>query len=270
MIHDARKVPAVLLCLMLLAGCASTGAAKRKDWTARQFYVSGRKALLADNYTRAIRRFETLEARYPYGTYATRAQLAVAYAYYKNRESDSAVAAADRFIRLHPTDPHVDYAYYLKGLANFNAHRSTVYRLFGKNNLRDRDARNAKQAIAAFRVLVRRYPHSRYASDAYHRLVYLTDLLARDQVDVAHYYYSRRAFVAAVNRAQYVIEHYQQTPAVEEALAIEAMAYRRMGLARLSDASLSVLQRNFPHSRYIRKIERIPEPKPPAPATGIR
>lgn len=250
---------------MLLAGCASTGAAKRKDWTARQFYLSGRKALLAEHYTRAIKRFETLEARYPYGTYATRAQLDVAFAYYKNRESDSAIAAANRFIRLHPTDPRVDYAYYLKGLAHFNAHRSTVYRLFGKSNLRDRDDHSARRAIASFRTIVQRYPHSRYASDAYHRMVYLTDLLARNVVDVAQYYYSRRALVAAVNRAQYVIEHYQQTPAVEDALGIEAMAYRRMGLERLSDASLAVLKQNFPHSRYIKKIRRIAKPTvPPA------
>ncbi len=263
--HNSRILPLAVLCLILLAGCASTGSsAKRKDWTAEQFYLSGRKALLATRYTKAINRLETLEARYPYGAYAKRAQLDVAYAYYKNHESDSAVAAANRFIRLHPTDPHVAYAYYLKGLAYFNAHRSAVYRLFDKNNLIDRDDHSAKRAIATFETLVRRYPHSRYAPDAYRRMVYLTDLLARNTVDVAKYYYSRRVFVAAVNRAQYVVEHYQQTPAVEEALGIEAMAYRRMGLEHLSQASLAVLEQNFPHSHYIAKTEAIPEPRPAA------
>lgn len=258
-----RIIPALLSCLVLLAACASTPKVDRNNWTAEQFYQSGRKALLAGHYTRAIDRFETLEARYPYGTYSKRAQLDVAYAYYKHHDDAEAVAAASRFIRLHPTDPHVDYAYYIKGLANFNANRSAIYRLFGRDNLIDRDDHSARAAVAAFQEIVTRYPHSRYAPDAYRRMVYLANLMGQNAVDVARYYYAHGAFVAALARAKYVIEHYQQTPAIEEALGIQAMAYRQMGLETLSDDTLQVLRLNFPHSPYIARTQAI---RPPAAA----
>lgn len=246
--------------LLLLSACATTHVDKTKDWTAQHLYLSGRKALQNKEYTRAIQRFETLEARYPYGNYAKRAEMDVAYAYYRNDNDASAIAAANRFIRLHPTDPQIDYAYYLKGLAHFNAHRSIIYRIFHRHNLIDRDDKSALKAIQAFRQVVTRYPTSVYAHDAYQRMIYLMDLLGQNSADVAQYYYRRGVYVAAVNRARYVIRHFQQTPAVEEALAIQAMAYRRMGLLGLSRDSTRVLRANFPHSRYLAKIAAIPKP----------
>lgn len=250
---------------LLLAACATTHVDKTKDWTAQHFYVSGRKALAAKEYGRAIKRFETLEARYPYGNYAKRAEMDVAYAYYRNDDDPSAIAAANRFIRLHPIDPQIDYAYYLKGLAHFNAHRSIIYRLFRRNNLIDRDDKNALKAIQAFRQVVTRYPQSVYAHDAYQRMIYLTNLLGQNNVDVARFYYKRGAYVAAVNRTRYVIRHYQQTPAIQEALGIQAMAYRRMGLFGLSRATTRVLKTNFPQSPYLVKIAAIPATPPEKP-----
>lgn len=251
-----RHIAPAILMAVLLAGCASTRQKdKTADWSAQQLYLSGRKAMFAHQYDRAIERFQSLEARYPYGDYARRAELDVAYAYYKNDDSEAAVRSADRYIRLHPTDPNADFAYYLKGIAEFNAHRSAVYRLFGKDNLIDRDDKSAQAAISAFREVVQRYPNGPYAHDAYQRLVYLTDLLARNAVDVARYYYKHGAYVATVNRTKVVIDQFQQTPSVEEALALQALAYRKMGFPDLSDASLQVLKTNFPHSPYIARIE---------------
>ncbi len=243
------------LCLaLLLAGCAGT-LDPTKDWSAERFYTEGKDALASKNYAAAIKHFETLEARYPYGPYAEQAQLEIAYAYYKDEEPASAIASADRFIRSHPTHPHVDYAYYLKGLASYNEQPTFLDRLVGKYDLSDRDPKAAREAFEAFRELVTRFPTSKYAKDATRRMHRLMQALAQNEIHVASYYFSRAAYVAAVNRCKYVIEHYQLTPAIEDALGIQVKAYKMMGLDQLANDTLRVLEQNFPHSRYIEELK---------------
>lgn len=241
--------------LLLLAGCAGLDKDPTKDWSAERFYTEGKKALKDGNYTTAIKHFETLEARYPYGPYAEQAQLEVAYAYYKDQEMASAIAAANRFIRMHPTHAHVDYAYYLKGVANFNDQPNAFEHFFTKKDLSERDPRGMRDAYDAFRELVERYPQSRYAEDARNRMVYLVNFLAKSEINIARFYYSRRAYVATVNRTKYVIERFQRTPSVEDALGLQALAYQKMGMEGLMADTLRVLEKNFPNSRYLKEVK---------------
>lgn len=241
---------------LVLNGCAwlRTDEDETKDWSAQRFYSEAKEALNKKNYEEAIKYFEGLETRYPYGRYAQQAQLEIAYAYYKYGEPQSAIAAADRFIRLHPAHPHVDYAYYLKGLANFNTKRNLIDRLGGEPDLSDRDPKAARQSFEALRELVTRFPQSRYAADATQRMTYLLNALARHDIRVARYYLRRGAYVAVVNRSKYVIEHYQRVPAVEDALGLMATAYQKMGLVELATDAMRVLKKNFPNSRYLADV----------------
>ncbi len=247
-----RRILAFLVMLGLLAGCGLLPEQidETRNWSAQRLYTTAKDALNDGNYERAIKLFESLEARYPFGPYAQQAQLEVAYAYYKDNEPASAIAAAERFIKLYPNHPHVDYAYYLRGLANFVEDRSLLAGL-GDQDMSDRDPKAAREAFDAFQQLVNRFPDSRYTPDAVARMQYLVNALAAHEVHVARYYFKRGAFVASANRARHVLEHYPQAPALEEALAIMARSYDRLGLTDLRDDALRVLRLNFPGSPYL-------------------
>ncbi len=247
----ARVVPLLATSLWLLAACQSIKN-PTQDWTAQRFYNEAQAALADDNYELAIERFEQLEARYPYGRYAEQAKLEVAYAHYKHSQPELAIQAADRFIRLHPTHPHVAYAYYLKGLIYMSEERGfTSFFKARSGDVYDRDPKSAQEAYRAFREVVERFPNSAYARDAGLRMSYLHNALANYEVSVARFYIRQEAYVAAVNRCKYVIENHQQAPAIEEALALQAQAYRHMGLTGLMQDTLRVLAQNFPNSSYL-------------------
>lgn len=248
---------ALFLAMALLsAGCAGNKEAdETKGWSAERLYQEAKDELGQREYENAIGYLEKLEARYPYGHYAAQAQLDVAYAYYRDHEPILALAAAERFIRLHPTHPFVDYAYYLKGLIHFNVKRGTFDRLLGANiDYSDRDPKSMRQSLLAFRDLTKRFPDSKYAPDAHQRIAYLINLMAKYEIHVANHYYKNEAYVATVNRAKYVLENFQTTPSTEDALGIMSMAYFKMGYERLMLDSERVLKLNFPKSRYLRKI----------------
>jgi len=212
-------------------------------------------------YEDAIKYFEKLEARYPYGRYAQQAQLEVAYAYYKDDEPVSAISACNRFIRLHPNHPHVDYVYYLKGVVNFNANLGLLSRLgLGSKNLVDRDPKAARESFEAFKKLVTRFPDSKYTPDALARMHYLVNTLAAHEIAVASYYMHRGAYLAAVNRAQGAVKNYPHAPAIEQALIIMAEGYKAMGMTRLTHDTLRVLKLNFPHSTYLTHAETHAKP----------
>jgi outer membrane protein assembly factor BamD len=247
---------AVVTVLMLaLAGCASLSDDPTKGWSAQRLYTEGKTALTNKEYTTAIQHFEKLEARYPYGPYAEQAMLETAYAYYKSDEMASAIAAANRFMRTHPTHPHVDYALYLKGLASFDEERSSLEKIFGAGDPSKRDPKALRDAYDAFKEIAQRFPNSRYADDSRNRLVYLTNAMAMSDIHAARYYYQRHAYVATVNRAKNVIENYQRTPAVEDALGLQALAYRGLGLTDLMADTRRVLEKNFPKSRYLQELD---------------
>jgi outer membrane protein assembly factor BamD len=238
--------------LVALAACSSlNNEDETLGWSAQRLYGEAKDAMANRDWQKAIKYLEKLEARYPYGRYAQQAQLEVAYANWKDGERASAVAAADRFIKLYPNHPNVDYAWYLKGLINFYELQGPLAWLTTPD-MSDRDPKAAREAYFAFKEVVTRFPDSKYAEDSRARMRFLVNSLAANEVHVARYYMKRGAFLAAANRAQYAIEHYPQAPAVEEAMAILVKAYDSLGMTDLRDAADRVLVKNFPNSDYLR------------------
>jgi len=236
---------------LALAGCATDHQDETAGWSAQRLYGEAKEAMSSKDWPRAIRYLEKLEARYPYGRFAQQAQLEIAYAQWKDGERALAVAAVDRFIKMYPNHAAVDYAWYLKGLINFN----DQYGMFSQlttPDMSDRDPKSTRESFQAFKEVVTRFPESRYAPDAAARMRYLVNALASHEVHVARYYMKRQAYLAAANRAQYAISHYAQAPAIEEALFVLVLAYDRLGMNDLRDAADRVMRKNFPESRYLR------------------
>ena len=244
---------ALILCL-LLGGCfLFPDKEDPGNIPPSTLFSDAMDAMDSSNFEEAIKKFETLESRYPYGKYAEQAQLEIAYAYYKQEDAVSASAACDRFIKLHPTHPSVDYAYYLKGLANFNENMGLLAYLVNED-IAERDPKSTRDAYDAFKELVTRFPNSLYAEDASARMRFLLNGLAQHEIHVARYYMKRKAYVAAANRSQLVLQNYPQTPAIEEALLIMVQAYDAMGLSQLRDDAERVMRYNFPDSKYLSKV----------------
>jgi outer membrane protein assembly factor BamD len=221
-----------------------------KGWSASKLYSEASQELDSGNYQTAIEYYEKLEARYPFGRYAMQSQLDVAYAYYKAEEPESAIAAADRFIKLYPQNPYVDYAYYLKGIVNYNRSVGFLDRYI-PTDPSQRDPGSALDAFQDFSELVRLFPDSKYAEDARQRMVYLRNNLAKNEIHVARYYMKRGAYVAAANRCNYVLERYQRTSAVREALEILIDAYKRLGKDKLAADAERVLIMNEQAGRFL-------------------
>jgi outer membrane protein assembly factor BamD len=231
--------------LLLLAGCSTMSKDETADWTVEKFYQEAKDALDNGNYADAVDKYTRLEARYPYGPYAQQAQLETIYAYYKDNEPASAVAAADRFIKLHPRHPNVDYAYYLRGLATFNQGRGAFEGVF-KQDRAKRDPATLRESFNYFKELVTRYPDSQYSPDAIERMTELRNTLARHELVVADYYLRRGSYLAAANRGKYVLENYQRSAAIPDALVLMVKAYRLMGMEELANDTLRVLELNHP------------------------
>jgi len=236
-----------IVCLLLVSGCA-TNFDETKDWGPDKIYSAAKDELQSKNYQKAIGYYEKLESRYPYGRYAQMAQIESAYAYWKDNENAQALAACDRFIKMHPDHPNVDYAYYLKGLINFNDDLGIMGYVSAKD-MTERDPRAAQDAFDAFRELATRFPQSRYTPDARARMNYLVNSLASAEVNVAEYYLRRGAYVAAVNRAQYALTNYPRAPAIQRALTVLVKAYDQMGLDDLRDDANRTLAANFPDTK---------------------
>ncbi|AHF04210.1 competence protein ComL [Marichromatium purpuratum 984] len=245
------RLPALLL-VALLTGCGVFGEEidQTANWGASKLYAEAAAELDAGNYTRAIEYYEKLEARYPFGRYAMQAQLDAAYANYRADEPEAALAAADRFIKLYPQNPFVDYAYYLKGIVNYNRSVGFLDRYI-PTDPSQRDPGSALDAFEDFAILVERFPQSRYAADARQRMLYLRNNLAKHEVNVARYYMKRGAYLAAANRAEYVIQRFQRTSAVEGALEVMVDAYEALGKEALAADARRVLEINREAGRFI-------------------
>jgi outer membrane protein assembly factor BamD len=250
-----RVIAAALLAaaMAVFTGCSSLDPANDDTvgWSAQRLYGEAKDAQASRDWQKAIKLLEKLEARYPYGRYAQQAQLEVAYCQWKDGERAAAIAAADRFIKLYPNHPNVDYAWYLKGLINFNELQGMLSWLTTPD-MSDRDPKASRDGFLAFKEVVMRFPDSPYAEDAGARMRYLINALASNEVHVAKYYMKRGAYVAAANRAQYAIEHYPQAPAVEEAMVILMRAYDSLGMKDLVASTERVLMKNFPNSIYLK------------------
>ncbi|SDH66237.1 outer membrane protein assembly factor BamD [Pseudomonas panipatensis] len=243
--------------LAFVTACSSKGDKVDENLSESQLYQQAQEDLSNKSYTNATNKLKALESRYPFGRYAEQAQLELIYANYKNAEPEAARSAAERFIRLHPQHPNVDYAYYMKGMASFDQDRSLMAR-FLPLDMTKRDPGAARDSFNEFAQLTSRFPNSRYAPDAKARMVYLRNLLAAYDVHVGHYYLKRKAYVAAANRGRYVVENFQETPAVGDGLAIMTEAYQRLGLNELADSSLQTLKLNYPDHPSLKDGQFVP------------
>ncbi len=247
-----RTLVTTLIAVAFLSGCGIFGKEfdETEGWSANELYSRAARELDSANYKRATELYRKLEARYPFGRFAMQGQLDIAYAYYKADEPEQALAAADRFIKLYPQSPFVDYAYYLKGIVNYNRSIGFLDRFFPLDTAQ-RDPGSAMDAFNDFATLVRLYPDSRYAEDARQRMLHLRNMLAEGELHVARYYMERGAYLAAVGRAQYVIERFQRTGAVEDALVLMIEGYQRLGEDDLAAAAQRVLTMNREAGRFL-------------------
>ena len=236
----------VALCVVLLAvcGCSSHRAKQMAKQTPEQLFKTAKKDLANNDFNGAIKVFESLTARFPFTDEARQARIDLIYAYYRAGEGESATDAADAFIRENPTHPRVDYAYYMKGLVDFEKNPNAIERIF-RADMTQRPPTNARKSFASFKIVVEQYPKSEYAHDALQRMVYLRDRLASYDVHVARYYMKRGAWVAAAQRAKNTVEQYDGAPAVKDALAIMIQCYDKLGLQPLAAQAREVYEANY-------------------------
>lgn len=238
--------------VFLIASCGTSGESQLtsgRGMTAKTLYDKAKSNIKAHNYKSGIQKLESLDSRFPFGAYAEQAQLDLIYAYYKNRDSASAISQADRFIRQHPRHAFVDYAYYMKGLVNFSAEIGFFQEALS-SKLSERDASTARQSFKDFAELLKKFPESKYANDARKRMIYLRNRLAQYEIHVARYYMERKAYLAAVRRAKYVLEHYPRSNQDAQALSIMVTSYNILGLPTLAEKARRSLKLNFPNFEF--------------------
>jgi outer membrane protein assembly factor BamD len=245
-------VPLAVAALLAAAGCASSPPVDPNSTQAvEKLYAEGKEEMASGGYDRAAKIFERVEGRASGTLLGQQAALDLAYAQYKSGERATALATLDRFIRLQPSSPALDYAYYLRGIVNFNDNLGVLSTL-SRQDLSERDQQASRESFQSFKQLTEQFPQSRYVADARLRMDYIVNSLAQYELHVARYYFRRGAFVAAANRAQQAVIDFPQAPVNEEALYIMTASYDRLGLEQLRADAQRVLEKNFPNSRYLR------------------
>ncbi|MES2972904.1 MAG: outer membrane protein assembly factor BamD [Pseudomonadota bacterium] len=235
---------------VLLSACSSTPVDQTANWSPNRIYTEAKEEMNSNAFDKAVILFEKLEGRAAGTPLAQQAQLEKAYAQYRANEQAQAIATIDRFMKLHPASPALDYALYLKGIVNFNENLG-MFAFLTKQDLAERDQKAAKESFEAFKELVNRFPDSRYTPDARQRMTYIVNSLAQYEVHVARYYYSRGAYVAAINRSQVAISDYRDVPALEEALYVMIQSYDALGMTQLRDDARRVMEKSYPKSEYL-------------------
>ena len=233
----------ILISALFLVACAGADKDETAGYSAKELYQEAQSAIDAAEFETAVKHLESLEARYPFDPYAKQAQLDIAYAYYKFEELDSATSAAERFARLHPRDPNMDYVYYLKGLINFNRGQGLLDAWFPREPSRH-DPAVIEQAFNDFATLVRRYPDSKYAGDAHQRMIYLRNQLAQKEILIAEFYIERESWLSASKRAKAVIERFPNTIWTKNALDIMLLSYQKLGLEELAADTQRIIDYN--------------------------
>jgi len=234
----------------LLSACSSTPVDETANWSPNKIYSEAKDEMNSNAYDKAVTLFEKLEGRAAGTPLAQQAQLEKAYAQYRAGEQAQAIATLDRFMKLHPASPALDYALYLKGIINFNDNLGFLSFLT-RQDLAERDQKATKESFEAFKELAARFPDSRYTPDARLRMTYIINSLAQYEVHVARYYYTRGAYVAAINRAQTAVADYREVPAVEEALYVMMQSYNALGMDQLRDDTRRVIEKTYPKSQYL-------------------
>lgn len=244
------------LIVFLVMNFTACNKNKKKDsvevtkHSAETLYGNSKKYMDLGIWDNAILNYKNLRNQYPFGRYAEQGTLELAYCYYKNFETELSISTLERFIKNYPAHEHLDYAYYLKGLIYFESKRGFIQRVHPDKSI-DRNQESAKQSFVALKTFIEKFPKSQYAADAEKRLIYLRNQLSAYELQVSKYYLRRKAYVAAINRAKYIIESFQKTPAIADAMAVMTESYKKLGEDDLAESSQLVLQANFPDHRYL-------------------
>ena len=247
---NIKKILLVCFCVLSISGCATKEYSPNnfKNFTAKQILQKGEQALAKRDYNEASKYFEAIDALYPFDPEAEQGQLNVIYAYYKSEDFASALAAAQRYIHLYPAGEHTDYAYYMKGVINFDKDRSLLQKIYPRR-VESLDVTNLHDAFVNFAELLKKFPKSVYAKDAQKRMFHVRNLLAEHELHIAKFYFDRKAFVAAANRASYIVKHFEGAPQIKSALKIMIKSYRFLNLDKQASDTLRVLKLNFPKER---------------------
>ncbi len=243
---------AMLACAFVLSACSSSVKDPTANWSPNKLYSEAKDEANSGAYDKAILLFEKLEGRAAGTPLAQQAQLEKAYAQYKTGEQAQSIATLNRFMKLHPASPAFDYALYLKGMVNFNDNLG-LFASISRQDLAERDQKAAKESFESFKELATRFPDSKYTPDARLRMSYSVNSLAQSEVHVARYYYSRGAYIAAINRAQTAIADYRDVPALEEATYIVYKSYAALGMTQLRDDTRRILEKTYPKSEFLTK-----------------
>lgn len=254
------KLIRVMLCLVMMMSLSSCSyllkpfiAPPIDQLSAQQLFNGGKSSLASGDYSTAAKYFESLNAQYPFGKYSQQAMMDLIYAYYKKGDNPSAAAAAQRYIHLYPRAKNVDYAYYMKGVANFEQNRG-LFADYLPMDLSQRDPGTMLESYQDFRTLLRRFPDSQYAADGRQRMIFLRNMFAKKELSIAQFYMHKKMYVAADNRANYLVQNYPQAPQVEPALVIMVKANRKLGIKKNAQQALSVLRLNYPNSKALRRL----------------
>lgn len=261
MVNKKELMKQLLFIITVLLGLTLTGCARNevdpyqifRNKTSVELFDSGEKALEKENYTEAVRNFKALDTIYPFWPRTKQAELNIIYAYYRSGNMASAIMAANHYIRLYPQSLHVDYAYYMRGIINFDLGLSWLQKLAGINPA-VRDVSALQQSFTSFTTLVQIFPHSSYTPDALVRMRYIRNLIAQREITIAEFYMERHAYVAAANRASYVVQHFQGAPQVIKGLAIMVQAYRALNLPKIADSIYHLLQTNYPNAPELKLL----------------
>lgn len=248
-----RMMFLLFMSVIMLQGCGKKDEIREVEVTklsSLEMYLDAKRALDAGAWSTAADKYRALRSHYPFGHYTEQGSLELAYAQYKLFKMEQAVSSVDRFIKNYPAHKNLDYAYYLKGLIFFDSDRGLMQRI-NPDKSADRNQENVRNAFTAFKNFIERYPESSYAADAQKRMVHLKNQLAAYEVQVATYYLRRGAPIAAVNRAKFVLESYQDTPSVSSALALMIESYKKLDENDLAAQSQEMLAKNFPNHRYL-------------------
>ena len=256
---SALQIASICGVALALAACSSTPAPdKTATWSPNKLYAEAKDELNSGAYDKAIPLLEKLEGGAAGTPLAQQAQLDKAYAQYRSGDAAQAIATLDRFMKLHPASPAMDYALYLKGVINFNDDLG-MFSFITRQDLSERDQKAAKESFESFKELLNRFPSSRYAADARARMTYIVNSLANYEVHVARYYYTRGAYMAAINRAQLALADYREVPALEEALFIMMQSYEKLGMTQLRDDTRRILESSYPNGDFLTKGGRTAE-----------
>lgn len=252
-----KKLLSLFCLIALLCGCSSNAVhdsfTAYRDKTAAQLYDKSIKEIKDGHYNRAVKQLEALSALYPFGAHAEQGLITLVYAYYQNDDAEEAQATADRYLALYPRGNYADYAYYMKGVIAFKQGFSWMQRKAGVDRA-PRDLTNMKHAYLSFTQLVQDFPTSHYVPDAIARMRYIRNLFAEQEVGVAQFYYDKKAYVAAANRASNVVEHYDRSPWVIPALKIMVKSYRKLGLTAMANNTMKIFEASYPNSGTMKRL----------------